>query len=197
MTSSLVMAEAKLTAGADRGGRRRPRAPPRSARSCARRAARWASRTALAIPSGLELPCAITATPRRPSRIAPPAVFGSSSSRSGPTLPRISSPPSDETGAELDRVADRAHDRLGGALHQLQRDVAGEAVGDHHVDRAGGEVVALDVAGEVQRPVAGGARRSWASTTSRRALLGSSPFESRPTRGRSTPCTASMNAAPM
>ena len=40
------------------------------------------------------------------------------------------------------------------------------------------------------------ARVAWAATTSSRPLPASSPTESRPTRGRATPSTASLKAAP-
>src|SRR4029078_11102420 len=44
--------------------------------------------------------------------------------------------------------ADRPGDHLGGAVEQLQGDVAGAAVGDDDVDAGGGKVAALDAAGE-------------------------------------------------
>src|SRR4051812_44798558 len=55
--------------------------------------ARWASFTACSMPTGPKLPCPTTTGLRRPSRIAPPTFSGSRSSRSPPSLPRISSPP--------------------------------------------------------------------------------------------------------
>src|ERR671934_824982 len=55
---------------------------------------RAASRTAFAIARGDELPCAITARPRRPSRYAPPYVSGSRRVRSRRAAGRISRPPS-------------------------------------------------------------------------------------------------------
>ena len=62
--------------------------------------ARAASRIALAIPSGPELPCPTTASPRRPSRIAPPVVSGSIWLRSEPSAGRNSSPPAAARGPE-------------------------------------------------------------------------------------------------
>ena len=77
-------------------------------------------------------------------------------------------------------LADRAEHRLRDALDQLERDVAGEAVGDDDVGRAGGDLGALDVADEVHRGRAGrGAQRSsWASSRSSVPLVGSSPLDS-------------------
>ncbi len=65
-------------------------------------------------------------------------------------------------------------------------DVAGEAVGDHHVDRALGDVVALDEAPvvEVERRLAAAA---WASRTSSWPFMSSEPTFSRPTVGRGSP----------
>ena len=129
----------------------RPTPPSSSAmRSTARsRTARSASLTALAMPSALELPWATTATPRRPSRIAPPtrvrvharAEAAERGSQQQPARGR------DRAGARgaADRVADRAR----GALQRLQGDVAGEAVGDDDVGRPGEQVAALDVADEL------------------------------------------------
>jgi hypothetical protein len=47
------------------------------------------------------------------------------------------------------------------------------------------------------RPDVSSASRACAATTSSVPFFGSSPFESRPTRGRAMPFTASMNCAPM
>ncbi len=87
--------------------------------------------------------------PRRPSRIAPPVVSGWSSRRRPPRAGRISRPPRAASG--LERAASRIArgDGLRRALHQLQRDVAGKAVGDDDVGRAGRKVAPLDVAGEL------------------------------------------------
>ena len=103
-TSSRVIGRSTLPAGADR------KAPAASSAAWVRSTirsstARRASRTALAIPSGPKLPCATTTGRRRPSRIAPPTASGSSCSRSLPTAPLISSPPTVETGPE--RIASR------------------------------------------------------------------------------------------
>src|SRR5680860_270888 len=124
-------------------------APPSSSRAAVLPTAststqRAARRTALAIPSAPALPWPTTAMPRSPRRIAPPVVSGCSSRRRPPRAGRIIRPPSAASG-----VADRRGHRLRGALHPLQGDVAGEAVGDDDFGPAGGQVAALDVAGEV------------------------------------------------
>src|SRR5215204_397788 len=67
--------------------------------------ARRARRMALAMPSGLEPPWAITTGRRSPSRTAPPIAFGSSSRRRAPRRPRASRPPKAATGEE--RIAVR------------------------------------------------------------------------------------------
>ena len=51
---------------------------------------------------------------------------------------------------EVKRRLQLGGDEPGHALGGLQRDIAGEAVGDDHVDRALGDVVALDEAVVVQ-----------------------------------------------
>ena len=60
--------------------------------------------------------------------------------------------------AAAEYLAQQIADELKRALAGLQRDVAGEAVGDHHVGGAGGDVVALDEADELRRDVAGAQR---------------------------------------
>ena len=60
--------------------------------------------------------------------------------------------------AAAEHLAQQVADQLQRALAGLQRDVAGEAVGDHHVGGAGGDVVALDEADELRRDVAGAQR---------------------------------------
>ena len=57
--------------------------------------------------------------------------------------------------AAAEHLAQQVADQLQRALAGLQRDVAGEAVGDHHVGGAGGDVVALDEADELRRDMAG------------------------------------------
>ena len=54
--------------------------------------------------------------------------------------------------SDIAALADRAEHRLRDALDQLQRHVAGEAVGDDHVGGARVEVGALDVADEAAAP---------------------------------------------
>ena len=82
------------------------------------------------------------------------------------------------------------------ALHDLQRDVAGEAVRDDHVRHPGADREALDVADEVQLAALVASCCVGGDDVSA-PLVGSSPLESSATRGRSTPITTSMNAAPM
>jgi len=62
---------------------------------------RAAIRNAAAIPWALEEPCATTATPRRPSRRAPPVVLGSISSRIFNRLRFAKRPPSLANGSPL------------------------------------------------------------------------------------------------
>ena len=49
------------------------------------------------------------------------------------------------------RAAQEMRDQLGGAFGGLERDIAGEAVGHDDVDRAFGDIVAFDEAGELDR----------------------------------------------
>ena len=76
-------------------------------------------------------------------------VSGSSSRRTSASAWRISRPPAAAIGLERARIADRRGHGPRSALHQLQRDVAGEPVGDDHVGGPLGDVPALDVADEV------------------------------------------------
>ena len=101
-----------------------------------------------------------------------------------PSLPRVED-------IAASRIAPQ--DRLRDALHQLQRDVARQAVGHDHVGTPADEVSALDVADELEGvdPAACalaqlGARLERSASVPRAA---SSPLESSPTRGRSTPRT--------
>ena len=128
-------------------------------RSTARsRTARSASRIALAIPSGVELPCATTATPRSPSRIAPPTEFGIHAVGAGRRAPGAAgAPPAAASGPERAAAANRVGDGARRALQRLQRDVAGEAVGDDHVGLSREQVAALEVADEAD-PLGAGER---------------------------------------
>ena len=74
-------------------------------------------------------------------------------------------------------------DLLGGALGGLQRDIAGEALGDEDVDRALAEIVALDEA-VIAEVAASSVSRSTrpAALTSSMPLISSTPTLSRPTR---------------
>ena len=83
------------------------------------------------------------------------------------------------------------------ALHDLQRDVAGEAVGDDHVGLAGARSRSPR---RCRRSSAarGSASTSWAATTVRGPLRRPPRrWRAAPTRGRATPSAGSMNAAPM
>ena len=71
------------------------------------------------------------------------------SSRSACSGLRSSSPPSAPAGGLLGDLADRLDRALRDALDELERDVAGEAVGDDDVGGAVQDLRALDVAGEV------------------------------------------------
>ena len=98
--------------------------------------ARLARPTALAIPRARSCrgPPPRACAGRAGSR--PPTASGSSCSRSLPTRPRIRRPPSAETG--LERTASEIDSRTSPrrALEHLERHVAGEPVGDHHVGAA-------------------------------------------------------------
>ena len=82
------------------------------------------------------------------------------------------------------------------ALGGLQRHVAGEAVGDDHVHRALGDVVALHEAAVVEVEVAPPRSRRWASRTSSWPFMSSEPTLSMPTLGRlpapSAPCDGAV-----
>ena len=70
-----------------------------------------------------------------------------------------------------ERLEERADERFMPPSRRLQRDVAGEAVGDHDVDVVGHEVAALDVADEVDARRAARSS-SWVSFTSGLPLRG-------------------------
>ena len=129
------------------------------------RPSRAATRTAFTIARADDEPWLMMQTPSTPSSMAPPVVSGSSSvgerqrGRAAARRRRLgssvaSSAPS--TAPTRNRSA---------ALEGLERDVAGEAVGDDDVDRVGHEVAALDVADERRRPRPP-ASRAWVSFTS-------------------------------
>ena len=99
---------------------------------------------------------------RSPSSTAPPCSSGSSSSRSARSAGRSSSPPSFERSEDSAAPPTAPSSAADDPSIDLQRDVAGEAVGDDHVGLAGADREALDVADEVQ------ARRVAASTRVRR-----------------------------
>ena len=78
----------------------------------------------------------------------------------------------------------------GHPLAELDHDVAGEAVAHHHVGHAGGDILALHVADEVEG--------RWPSSWGRRPgpaalpLVSSSPLLRSPTLGLGMPKTLSM-----
>ena len=146
------------------GTSRRRSAPAASSARCVRptrssSTPRRARTIARAMPWRVKLPCASTPSWRSPSRYAPPWRSGSISSRNSRS-PRFSRSAADAPARRRQRdVADRVERRLRDALDQLQRDVAGEAVGDDDVGDALGEPAALDVADETQRVAAVALRR--------------------------------------
>ena len=157
-----------------RAARSRPRRASSSARALdraarRRRAPRAGSRSRR--PSAPELPWPTTATPRSPSRIAPPVVSGSICAAQPAERRAQQQPAGGGDRARARGVADRARDRLRRPLERLQGDVAGEPVGDDHVGVAREQVAALDVAAEVELPAPSPASAACASTTSRRSLL--------------------------
>ena len=97
----------------------------------------------------------------------------------------------------LEHLAQQVADQLQRALPGLQRDVAGEAVGDDHVGGAGGDVVAFDEAVELR------ADDSWRAAPRRRRARGRRPSapRSRHSAGRCvgavSPSTVRANMSPM
>src|SRR3954454_12452924 len=166
--------------------------------------ARWASRTALAMPSAVEPPWAITATPRRPRRIAPPTVLGSISSRSRPTRPRISSPPTLEMADEVtaSRIARTTVREVPSIVFKAMLPVKPSVTTTSSSPPVRSLPSTLPTKFRPEPPPFGAlpgaaASRSCASFTSGVPLPASSPLDRRPTLGRSTPRTTSMNAEPM
>ena len=184
-TSARVIGPATLAAGADR------KAPAASSAAVVRATmssstARRASRTAFSMPRGPNAAVRHHHGLAQAEQDRAARALGVELARAAPaSLPRTSSPPSDEIGPE--RTASRIAPLivLADALEHLERDVAGEAVGHDHVGPGGGQVEALHVADEVQARRRSGARAP--SSTSGVPLPDSSPTLSRPTRGRSTP----------
>src|SRR5215207_256984 len=177
-----------------------PRVIPESSRSSAVRStarsstARAASRTAFAIPSAPELPWPTTATPRSPSRIAPPVVSGSSWRRSAPSAGRSSVPP---TAA---RAPERAASRTASATA-----LAVPSIVFSTTFPVNPSVTTMSAVSPIRsRPSTlprnsipgASASLELASTTSAEPLLCSSPTDSSATRGPSTPRTAALNADP-
>ncbi len=95
------------------------------------------------------------------------------------------------------RVAHILADLLGGALGGLERDVAGETLGDDDVDRALAEIVAFDEAVIARFGKAVSRSTRPAALTSSRPLISSTPTLRRPTVGLSMSNTMRAIAAPM
>ena len=155
---------------------------------------RAARRTALAIPSAPELPWPTTAMPRSPSRIAPPVVSGCSSRRRPPSAGRISSPPSAASGFEraASRIAPVTVFAVPSISFRATLPVKPSVTTTSATPLGRSRPSTLPANSIPAEPE----RISWAATTSSRPLPASSPTESRPTRGRSTPSTAALKAAP-
>ena len=165
-----------------------------SSTAAARRArSRWRSR------AGWSEPWQTTTRPRKPEQIGARDRLGVEPRRAARRAGRGSAvrPPSTACPERI-ADADRLDQRPGGALHQLDRDVAGEAVRDDDVSLACGEATTLDVPDELERRSVEAPQQRVRLGDDRRALLGLlADFESSPTRGCSTPITPRMNAAPM
>src|SRR5215211_435336 len=164
-------------------------APAASSASAVRSTMRWstarrASRTAAAIPSGPKLPCATTTGRRSPSRIAPPTRSGSSCSRRAPSRRLMSSPPALDTAPE--RIASRMAPVTALAVPSMAFSatlpVKPSVTTTSTLPPARSKPSTLPAK---LRPPA--ASRSPASSTSDVPLPDSSPTDSNPTCGRSTP----------
>src|SRR5215218_722291 len=177
-----------------------PRVAPDASRSSAVRStarsstARAASRTAFAIPSGPALPWPTTATPRSPSRMAPPVASGSMRRLSPPSAGRSRRPPSVAIGPE------RAASRTASATARAVPSIVFSATlpVKPSVTTTSAIPASRSRPSRLPRKSIASARASssWASTTSAVPFFGSSPTESSATRGRSTPSTARLKAAP-
>src|SRR4051794_22630151 len=173
---------------------------PASARACAVRStmrsstARRARATAFAIPLGPKLPCATTTGLRSPSRIAPPTPSGSSSSLRRSTLPLIRRPPTLDIGP--DRMASRMEFlivfEVASSTFRATLPVKPSVTITSTV--AAGRSKPSTLPTKLSGPPAS---RSPARSTSGVPLPCSSPTDSSPTRGRSSPYAASMKQVPM
>ena len=187
-----IHARCPITLAGSRAGPTASRPTPRAARRCARRRARrprgpragrrWRSRRRPSCRGRRRRRRAGRAGSRRRSG------RGRVSRRRPPSAGRSSRPPS-----RRERVAPRggahgARDLARGALHRLQRDVAGEPVGDDDVHASPAEGRGPRRCPRSRCPSAP-ASASPASTTSGVPFPCSSPTVSRATRGRSTPST--------
>src|SRR4051794_30671802 len=156
--------------------------------------ARCESRTAFAMPSGVELPWATTATPRRPSRIAPPTAFGSMAERRPPRAGRRSRPPAAASGPE--RAAPRTASATALAVPSSVFRVTFPVKPSVTTTSASPLSRSRPSTLPMKRMASVSASASWASTTSARPFFCSSPTESSATRGLSTPRTAALKADP-
>ena len=96
--------------------------------------------------------------------------------------------------ARREFLAHDAADESREPLHGLERDVAGETIGDHDVHVAREDDVALDETAVIDRR-AGQAPVRLANASV--PLMSSSPMLSSPTRGRSTPCRSAAITEPI
>ena len=140
-------------------------------------------------PSGPELPWATTATPRRPSRIAPPVLSGSISRRRPPSAGRRSSPPTAAIGFEraASETAPPTARAVPSSVFSTTLPVKPSVTTTSAPSASRSRPSTLPV-----KLRAGGLGRG--RRVRRRAALvplpASSPIDSRATRGRSTPSTS-------
>src|SRR5581483_1704533 len=173
--------------------------PDRSSSSAVRSTAcsstaRAANLIALAIPSGPELPCPTTAGPRSPSRIAPPVVSGSICRRSEPSAGRRSIPPTAARGPE--RAAARTASATARAVPSIVFSTTFPVNPSVTMTSASPPIRSRPSTLPRKSMPSASLSLAFASTTSAEPLLGSSPTERRPTRGRFLPSTAVLKAEP-
>src|SRR4051794_28519749 len=164
------------------------RSTARSSTPCA------ASRMALAIPSGPELPWPTTASPRRPSRIAPPVVSGSIWLRSVPSAGRSSRPPAAPRGPG--RAAAPTASATALAVPSIVFSTTLPVKPSVTTTSASPVIRSRPSMFPRKSIPPASPRRAFASTTSAEPLLCSSPTESNPILGRSTSRTAVLKADP-
>ena len=180
-TSSRVIGGPLIPHASRTLGRAPRSAPAASSASCVRstacsRTARAATSIALRKAAAGEPPVRHHPDPAQPEQVRPARALGVDlvaqlHAARGAAAARRPWP-----GRRHGLVADRAHEHRRDALHQLQRDVAGEAVGD---DDVGGARITLVPSTLPTKSTGATVELSWAATTSGVPLLGSSPLESR------------------